>query len=273
VANFNNTNEMKQQYGTSQNLNSRIRLHQLYSTNPLGWASWVFSHYRLAPNQRILELGCGSATIWPAHAAQLPGGIQLVLSDFSEGMLDTAKVNTSELDGVQYQVIDAQFIPYDDNTFDIVIANHMLYHVPDIDKALAEIKRVLKPSGIFYATTIGNDNLKEMIDLLHDFDARIDLAQDAVTAAFGLESGEAKLSKHFSSVQMNRYEDTLHITEAQPLIDYILSSQGIGNITEIVCGETVLRFEQYIHTLFAARSYIDIVKDAGIFIAANSQND
>ncbi len=56
---------------------------------------------------------------------------------------------------VQFKEIDAQSIPFEDETFDAVIANHMLYHVPDRPKAIAEIKRVLKPGGRLIATTIG----------------------------------------------------------------------------------------------------------------------
>lgn len=137
----------------------------------------------------------------------------------------------------EYAIIDAQSIPFDENTFDVVIANHMLYHVPDIDKALTEISRVLKPDGFFYATTVGNNNMKEIADILHDYDPAIDFAMNSITSAFGLESGELQLSKHFKSVKLLRYEDSLHITESKPLVDYILSSQGIGNVNEIIVGE------------------------------------
>ena len=267
MPNTNNTNKMKQQYKTAQNLNSRISLHQLYSTNPLGWNNWVFGNYQLQENQKILELGCGNAGIWQAHADALPTGIHLTLSDFSAGMLETAKANTSALKNADYKEIDAQSIPYQNNTFDIVIANHMLYHVPNIHKALAEIARVLKPTGTFYATTIGNDNMKEMNDLLHAFDARIDFAQGAITQAFSLQTGGEKLSRHFQSVQLSRYADSLHITQPQPLIDYILSSQGFGNVNEIISGENVARFTHFVEAIFAKHTYFDVFKDAGLFTA------
>ena len=267
MSKFNDADEVKRQYGTTKNLNSRVLLHELYSTNKLGWGNWVFGNYQLAPDQRILELGCGTAGIWQAYADAVPEGTHLVLSDFSVGMLEAAKANTSALNFVEYMEIDAQSIPYDDNSFDIVIANHMLYHVPDIDKALAEIRRVLKPEGTFYATTLGNNNFKELIGLLRGFDSKIDIGLDAVTNAFGLESGGAKLKKYFGSVEVRRYEDGLHITEAEPLIDYILSMQGIGNVSERIAGGNVARFARYVEEIFAKHSYIDIVKDAGMFVA------
>jgi len=61
-----------------------------------------------------------------------------------------------------FAVVDAQAIPYPDAHFDAIIANHMLYHVPDRPKALAEIRRALKPGGHFYASTLGANHLREM---------------------------------------------------------------------------------------------------------------
>ena len=270
MSNFRNTEEMKKQYETSSNLNSRILLHQLFSTNKLGWSNWVFQNYELKPGQSILELGCGDANIWKINKDKIPNGIKITLSDFSPGMLNTAKENTNNINGIEYQIIDAQDIPFADNMFDIVIANHMLYHVPDINKALCEISRVNKKDGVFYSTTMGSENLKELINLLHDFDCRIDFAQSAITDAFGLESGCTILEKHFHSVELKKYVDSLHITEPTPLIDYVLSSQGIGNVNDIITDERVAEFSKYITALFEDKGYIDIYKDAGMFISYNS---
>ena len=183
-------------------------------------------------------------------------------------MLDAAKGNTCGLGFIEkYLVIDAQGIPFADNTFDIVIANHMLYHVPNVSMALSEISRVLKPEGIFYATTIGNNNFAELIEILHDFDAEIDFAQDSITKAFGLETGKELLDMCFNSVESKRYDDSLHITEAKPLVDYVLSLQGIGNISTIILGEKTGQFGRYIEKIFERGECLDIKKDAGIFIS------
>jgi SAM-dependent methyltransferase len=269
MSGINDTNEMKKQYGTDQNLNSRILLHRLFSTNKQGWRNWVFQNYELKPGLSVLELGCGNAGIWKSNAEKIPHSTRLVLSDFSPGMLDAAKANTDAINSAEYRVIDAREIPFDTGAFDIVIANHMLYHVPDIDKALSEISRILKPDGTFYATTLGKNNFREIIDLLYNFDDRIDFAQDSVTEAFGLETGGKKLGVYFNTVRIKKYPDSLHITQARPLVDYILSSQGIGNVADIISGDTIARFTQYINDLFIKKPFIDVQKDAGIFIAAD----
>ncbi|MDR1693172.1 MAG: class I SAM-dependent methyltransferase [Oscillospiraceae bacterium] len=264
-----NPEDVKRQYGSPENLNSRMYLHQRYSTNKLGFGNWVFQQYQLRENQSILELGCGTARIWRTNADQIPRGVKLILSDLSEGMLEAAEANTKGLVSAEYRIIDAQEIPYDAEAFDVVIANHMLYHVPEIDKALSEVSRVLKPGGTFYATTVGRDNLKEIAALLRGFDDMIDFAQGTVTDAFGLENGGAKLSGHFHSVGMVRYEDSLHITDAEPLVDYVLSLRGIGNVRDIIRGENLARFTRYIDGVFAKKQYFDVTKAAGIFAASN----
>ncbi|MDR0273449.1 MAG: class I SAM-dependent methyltransferase [Clostridiales bacterium] len=142
----------------------------------------------------------------------------------SSGMLDAAKNNTSDFDFIeQYAVIDAENIPFDSDSFDIVIANYMLYHVPNIDKALSEISRVLKSNGFFFAATYGEDNLKEVDDIFINFDSRLDSVTNNLCKAFGLENGHDYLNKHFGSVELKRYENCLHITELKPLTEYFLS--------------------------------------------------
>lgn len=257
---------LQKQYATAQNLNTRAAVHALFSTNRQGWGKWVFEQYCLRPGMSVLELGCGSASMWAGRAGELRG-VKLLLSDFSQGMLQTARENTRGLPGVSYEQIDAQDIPYPDASFDMAIANHMLYHVPDLGKALGEIFRTLKPGGRLCATTLGEKNMPELIELLRQFDPAIDFAQEGITDAFGLESGEARLRRHFDHVEVRRYEDSLHVTRAQPLVDYVLSSQGIGNVNDVVTGEKAARFARYIEDIIERDGAIDITKDAGMLLA------
>jgi SAM-dependent methyltransferase len=259
MPNVNDSEELQKQYATAANLDTRASLHALFGTNPLGWGNWVFQQYSLRPGQSVLELGCGSAGIWRGRAGALRGA-RLLLSDVSEGMLQAARENTREFTDASYERIDAQDIPRPDASFDIVIANHMLYHAPDIDKALGEIARVLKPGGTLYATTLGERNMPELIELLRRFDPAIDFAQRALTDAFGLESGGARLRGYFDGVEARRYPDSLHITRARPLADYVLSSMTDVEDTE--------KFARYVEGVIARDGAIDITKDAGMLIAS-----
>ena len=117
------------------------------------WADYYVELVRRAGGnpKRMAECGCGTGSMWQGMC--LPDGCRLTLTGFSAGMLDTARANTAHLQA-DYALVDAQDIPYPDAAFDVVIANMMLYHVPDIVKALREIRRVLKPGGTFIASGI-----------------------------------------------------------------------------------------------------------------------
>jgi ubiquinone/menaquinone biosynthesis C-methylase UbiE len=214
------------QYRNASNLNARIRLHQLFSTNKYGWQRWLFDQFRFPPQGRVLELGCGTGLLWLENLDRLPRGVEFLLSDLSQGMLQQAQENlTSHAPAFQYKVMDAQSIPLEDQAFDVVIANHMLYHVPDRGQALCEIRRVLKPGGRFYASTLGKDNMKEMSDLVSRFDPQLAAWGNSLADAFNLENGAAQLRQTFARVDVKHYQDALEVTDAALLADYILSGR------------------------------------------------
>lgn len=260
---------VQEQYGTDSNLQSHIRVKRLFSTGKQGWADFLLESFCLKSNQRILELGCGNAVFWKSASSKIPTGIKLTLSDFSPGMIESAKSNTSGLNFVdEYAVIDAQNLPYENNAFDIVIANYMLYHVPDTVKALREISRVLKPDGFFFAATFGKNNLKEVTDIFFNSDNKTDSVLNEMIGVFGLENGGELLGKHFEAVKLKKYENNLHITDFDSLLDYFLSYRGMGNISEIITDENIGQFSEYLNKIFSARGYVDITQEEGMFISS-----
>jgi SAM-dependent methyltransferase len=217
---------VNKQYRTASNLNARIRLHQEFSQNKYGWQRWLFDQFKFAPQSRILELGCGVGNLWFENLDRIPAGLEIILSDFSEGMLEQSRQNLKNSPSFfQFKVIDAQSIPFDNATFDIVIANHMLYHVPDRGKAFSEIKRVLKPTGRFYSSTGGHNHLKELSDLVSRFDSQLSSWGKLTSDTFSIENAPAQLGDYFANVSIYRYSDTLIVTDANLLTDYILSGR------------------------------------------------
>jgi len=141
-----------EQYRTPANLNARIRLHRRFSTNPRLWNLWVFDRLlesRPPDTAQVLELGCGPGNLWRENLDRLPPGWRITLADFSPGMLADAR---RDLPGraFQFEQLDAQALPHGVAQFNLVIANHMLYHVADRHSALAHIRRILKPDGRFF---------------------------------------------------------------------------------------------------------------------------
>jgi SAM-dependent methyltransferase len=268
---------LTEQYRDAGNLNARIALHTRFSTNSYGWMRWVFDQLDLGPGSRILELGCGPGSLWSTNLNRVPESWEITLSDLSEGMLAEAR---RSLGGgraaFEFMVVDAQDIPHGDESFDAVIANHMLYHVPDRERALAEIHRVLRPDGCFYATTLGNAHMRELGDLVHRFEPQAESWHDAIPAlpspggegsfvskAFGLETGFEQLSNWFDNVILRRYEDALEVTEAAPLVAYVLSMTP-GPLLD---GEQLAQFTRFVKQELASHGSIHITKDSGIFVA------
>jgi ubiquinone/menaquinone biosynthesis C-methylase UbiE len=101
------------------------------------------------PYPSSLELGCGTGffTLNLKLAAVID---ECHVTDLSPGMVEVAQRNARSLGfEVEGRVADAERLPYDDNTFDIVIGHAVLHHIPDVELAFREVLRVLKPGGQF----------------------------------------------------------------------------------------------------------------------------
>ena len=254
---------LNHQYKDAKNLNARIRLHALFSTNPQGIHAWMFDQFDLPEHGTLLELGCGPGTLWQENPHRVPAGWRIRLTDFSPGMVAAARQNLTGRDQFTFELVNAQSIPYDEASFDAVMAHYMLYHVPDRQKALAEIARVLKPGGHFFAMTVGENHLLELFEMLHEFDP--DEESRLSPTPFLLENGADQISTFFTSTELRRYEDSLAITETGPLVDYILSSFRLGqNMT----GEAkIAALRANLDARLAREGIIRVQKHSGMFMA------
>ena len=138
-----------------------------------------------------------------------------------------------------------------------------MFYIQDIQKGLSEIVRVLRKNGVFYCSTSGREHMREITDIVKSYDSRIELSQNKLYDAFGLENGEGILKKYFSSVQLKLYDDELIVDQSQPLVDYIMSCHG--NQSEVI-GTRLSEFQQYIEELIDKHGSIRITKQAGVFI-------
>lgn len=249
-----------EQYKNAKNLNDRISLHEKYSTNSQGWFNWLFEKIDFSKVNRLLELGCGNGKLWQENKIDLRNR-EIFLSDISEGMVEEVRNKLgSDFNCI---VADAEKIPFKDAYFDSIIANHVLFYLNDLNQGLKEISRVLKPNGVLYCSTYGSRHMKEITDIVQNFDSRINLSNHSLYDVFGLENGESILKRYFTSVQRMDYQDSLEITESKPLIDYIMSCHG--NQNEIL-GPRLSEFKEYIEELLQKDGKIVVTKQAGLFV-------
>ena len=224
-----NANVLASQYGTSDKLNTRISIHDKYSTNKQEFGNWITEHYRIPEGASVLELGCGTGDMWKGKHDLISRCSRLVLSDFSEGMVNKTKETLAAESGIEYLAVDIQSIPFPDHTFDIVIANMMLYHVPDLAKGLSEVRRVLKEGGTFYCATYGENGMMEYIgSLFTDYGVGT-----SVNTNFTLQNGKEALISFFTDVERDLYEDSLAVTEVEDLVDYIFSLSGMTDLRSL----------------------------------------
>lgn len=263
MAIMNQVENVKQQFSDDKNLTTRINFYKKYSTNKLGFTLWLFDKYSFRENTFILELGCGNGGQWEGKIERLPKGCKLVLSDFSDGMLNAVKEKHSPLhENVYFQKIDIQSIPFGDESFDVVIANHMLFHVPDLDKALSEVQRVLKIGGCFYSATDGNGGMRPF---LHNSIKKFDPESKAFTEniPFNLQNGSEILKRYFSFVERFDYENVLAITEPQDLMEWLKSTNSISGYSE----ENFANLYEYFEAIRIKDGAINIPRETGLFVS------
>ena len=253
---------LKTQYQSATNISARIRLHRDYSSNAYGWFPWVYDQCRIRDGLQVLELGCGDGTLWKENISRLPAQIHILLSDISEGMLRDARRSLSQEDPrFSFQVFGCEKIPCADRSFDRVIANHVLFYCEDLPAVFSEVRRVLGEDGLFLCSTYGSRHMQEISDLVRRFDSRIVLSAEKLYDRFGLENGRELLSPYFSDVQLLRYEDSIELDRAEPLIEYILSCHGNQNQYLL---DRYKDFRVFVEKQTTGGFHI--TKDAGVFL-------
>jgi SAM-dependent methyltransferase len=253
------------QYRDPVKLTARADLHVKYRTAAVAWVPWLVAQLDWPPAGDILEVGCGPGWLWAEGAAGLPRGLRLTLTDLSAGMVDVARERAAVLspfEAVEARVADAQALPFPDGAFDVVVANHMLYHVPDPARAVAECARVLRSDGVLMAATNGPRHLREL------WEVRSEVFGGPPTSVhtdiFGAVSGRSILEGSFADVQWRAYEDTLRCTDPDDAIAFLTSSSP----GEDASAQELRDLRQAVARRFdEGEGVFSISKESGVFLA------
>jgi ubiquinone/menaquinone biosynthesis C-methylase UbiE len=202
------------QYSDSRKLAARARLNRDYVVAETPWFTWVARHLALKPGDRVLDVGCGPGWFWAAAAAMVPERLDVTLADLSPGMVREAEDRCRSLPfgSLQGRQADVTALPFADNSFDAVIAMHMLYHLADPAAGIAEIYRVLKPGGFLAVTTNGAGNTPEIHQLANAVGGP---QHDPAAALFGFDTAERLMRAQFGNVRMEKHPAMLRITDPE----------------------------------------------------------
>ena len=189
--------------------------------------------------------------------------------DAARAWVEAAKLNPEATEGA-VDILMKLYRAYVEGDADLVEINPLIFtpdkrvHAPDIPRALAEIRRVLRPTGRLYAATNGDGHMAELNDLVAPFESDKALPPGPVRR-FGLENGKEQLARWFVRIERRDYPDSLEITEAGPLVAYALSTSGMLWMPD--AEPSAEELTRYFEALLARDGVIHIGKSTGLFIA------
>jgi ubiquinone/menaquinone biosynthesis C-methylase UbiE len=210
-------------YSNENRLNARIQIYE-FCEKKLNWREWLFDKLDFTNVKDVLELGCGNGLLWKDNINKIPGNLHIVLTDVSQGMVDSARQNLNEhKNQFEFKAMDACQTSFQNSSFQMIIASHMLYHIENKMKIFSGIDRLLTNNCYAYASTISTSNFKDLINLAGEYDKELEFENVQTVSSFNMENGEKVLSGHFNVSNIFIYQNDVVVKNAEPLLLYLAS--------------------------------------------------
>lgn len=256
-------------YATDAHLAVRMRTHELYSYPKIDYPRWVVETISWRGDEWVLDVGAGSGVYRELVQERAPLGFY-VAGDLSLGMV--RQIGETGAPAVN---LDVQQLPFASGTFDVAMANHMLYHVPDVTRALAELRRVLKPDGVLIAATNSASTMPELDTLARRACTLLGYPRQEFIPphhGFTLENGPAQVARFFRAVARYDLPSAFHFPAVEPVLDYINSTKPL-RAPQLPPGisweEFMYVMEKQIARLIGHYGELQVQKLAGVIVGTN----
>ena len=218
---------LRRYYASDRNLRIQDETLAKYCVPRIDYVRWTLDTVDWEGDEVILDIGAGRGSHYACLMQEQPN-ITYYALDLSPNLLLNHPCAADRLalgDGMQ--------LPYADDSFDIVMANHVLYHLADIEAGVAEIKRVLKPDGRMLAATDSLQTLPELQVLIRR--AIVLLSTNGAQVhpptlpcdTFALENGTRMLARHFYAVVRHDLPCQLKFDDVEPAMEYLDSMRDL----------------------------------------------
>lgn len=268
-------------YASDEALAVRQRTHDKYTVPKIDFAAWVLDRSLWRGDERVLDVGMGPGLYFEPILTRIPRG-QLIGGDLSLGMARRAAEHRLASHIGLFNG-DVQTLPFADGTFDVALANHMLYHVPDVELAITELRRVLKQGGVLIAATNSEYNMVEFDQLIARACAmlrvsradveRMTLEMHGLLGGFRLENGGSLLARHFFAVERCDLPGALIFQSPQPVLDYVNSMRALREpyLPPSISWDALMKaMTDWLQQRMGPSNYLAVTKLSGALIATDS---
>lgn len=263
----------KRHYATDEHLKTRQATHDKYTVPNINFAEWALQCIEWRGDESVLDFGCGNGLYYQKLQSKQPN-VRYIGMDYNAAMLAKHPAHRDSLvrgDGMRLPFADAQF--------DVVMANHVMFYMEDIEKAIGEIRRVLKPEGVLMTATNSVQTMPEMQVLMRR--AIVLLTRNGTTAvrspantsdAFALENGTRYLARHFFAVVRHDLPSALVFPDTEPAMAYLESMRDLREPQlppDVLWDDVMMIMRQQITQLVKHLGELVINKQSGVLVATN----
>lgn len=270
----NNLDPLQQQYATTEAWQIRIETHQKYSFPKIDFPTWTMNLVQLRGDESILDVGCGPGQYYSFLREHYPNVTYTGL-DYSFAMIADHPGSDTLVRGKM------DHLPFADDSFDVVMANHVLYFAPDVEQAIVEMQRVLKPGGVFVAATSSIQTMPQFRELFRRAILLVSppgvsrdvSVPEGLHRRFSLENGSRMLSKHYYAVVRHDLPGAFVFSQVDPILDYLESTRSVREQQlpdNVSWDQVMLIMREQITNLIASLQTLVVDKLTGVLIATDS---